>query len=382
MATLTPKVKLISHLPSPSTTVLSRHAMKDYVYFSDNTKGINGKAVKIKIDLFPQFAALVDPKTHVGQTIIRQIENLRLTNSGSPGVHVNVNCAFRFMLKTPNMKIFYAVLDGATGKEVFIGDIRADFDKGNDKAGLYTMDAYTNKLKWCKQADLSQKAIYVNGQCDGLALALKAARSRIGSYIDMALFYIPSAVINDLGVWNAAPTSQRVQNVTSLLADVIKFNAKNKVYWVLEAEGSDAFSNALDKVNGPVTGHRFNVIDPLTDTPLLLKKLAEKEIRPTIDEQAPVRYTGENRATNISMESHRQAIINALKVLKVKNFAEDPHRDAIAELESDAGQTPVAKNKQALINVSLLNNTVRHPKAASTVSNSAAPSFISALKRV
>src|SRR5690606_39016735 len=120
--------------PLPSPQFLKDHvnkqAMKDYVYFSDNTKGQTGKAVRIKIDLFPRFAALVDPSTHKGQTIIRKIENLRMVNGASAGVYSNANCAFRYMLQLSNMKVFYTVLDGPVGKEIFIGDIKADFERG------------------------------------------------------------------------------------------------------------------------------------------------------------------------------------------------------------------------------------------------------------
>jgi hypothetical protein len=375
--------KKLSHLPSPSKTLLTKQAMKDFVYFSDNTKGINGKAVKIKIDLFLRFAALVDPKTHTGQTIIRQIENLRMLNAASPGVHANVHSAFRFMLQLSNMQVFYAVLDGEgqAGKQIFIGDIKADFGGNGEKAGLYVYNAVTRKYDSYKQTNLDHKAVYLNGHCEQLQIALKNAKSRISlANADIAVFYTPGKVINELGVWNSSSSRETVNESIGKLRDVMKFNQDKKVSWVAEAEGAEIFSNALDGMNGVLSGHKFRLIDPLTNTPMLLQKLKSKEIKPAIDEIAPVTYTGENRATTIFLESQKNAVINALKMLRAKSYAERPHQNMVKELEATADNKAVEKNKQALTNTAALNQRV--PAKVVVTDNKAALSFITALKRV
>jgi hypothetical protein len=376
--------KKLSHLPSPSKTLLSKQAMKDYVYFSDNTKGINGKVVKIKIDLFLRFAALVDPKTHTGQTIIRQIENLRMLNAASPGVHANTHSAFRFMLQLSNMQVFYAVLDGdnESGKAIFIGDIKADFKNNNDKAGLYVFDTLTDRYSRFKQTNLDGKVVYVNGQCGNLKDAGIAANKRVEISIDrLALFFTPGDVINELGIWSSSSVAEKMNESIGQLRNVMKFNQDKKVHWVAEAEGAEVFSSALDGINGVLSGHKFRLIDPLANTPLLLQKLKTKEIKPTTDEVAPVTYTGENRATNMFMESHKHAVINALKMLSAKSYAEYPHQNMVKELEATAGNKPAEKNKQALTNTAALNQRVMPTKAVVT-DNKAALSFITALKRV
>lgn len=377
--------KTNSHLPSPSKTLLTKQAMQDYVYFSDNTKGHTGKAVKIKIDLFPRFAALVDPKTHTGQTVIRQIENLRMTNGATSGVHANINSAFRFMLKVENMQVFYAVLDGEEQgkKEVFIGDIKAQFEEGNEKAGLHVFDALSRRYKSYKQTNLDGKLVYLNGQEKSFDAALRSAQSRVpSSDANLAVFYVPGKVVNDLGVWSSVTASQLVKETVNLLRDAMKFNQGKKVGWIAEAEGAEVFSSALDEIKGSLTGHRFRLIDPITNTPMLLEKLKVKEIKPVNADVAPVMYTSQNRATNMYMESQKQAVINALRMLRVQSTGEDLHLEMVADLESTVGHTPLGNNKQALANTTALNKRVVHPKSAPVKTNKAALSFVSALKRV
>ena len=389
MAMPSQNAKSLSHLPNPSKTLLTKQAMKDYVYFSDNTKGVNGKAVKIKIDLFLRFAALVDPKTHTGQTIIRQIENLRMLNAASPSVHANVHSAFRFMLQLSDIQIFYAVLDGdgQGGKAVYIGDIKADFAKGSREGGLYVFNALTSKYARQKQTFLDGKTVYLNGQCNSFDEAIKKAQKRVETSTDrLALFYVPGAVINGLGVWSSAAQSQHVKESISQLTDVIKFNRGKKVGWVAEAEGAEVFSTALESVSGSLAGQKFRLIDPLTNVPAVLEKLKIREIKPTTDEVAPVEYTGGNRATNVYMESQKQAVIGALKMLRVKSYAEYPHQSMVNDLEATAEKMPFGKNKQALTNTAALNQRVVPSKTVPTkivaADNKAALSFITALKRV
>ena len=384
MATPPRNPKSLSHLPSSTNTFLSRLDMKDYVYFSENTKGIFGKAVKIKVDLFPRFAALVDPKTHAGQTVIRQIENLRMLNGASPGVHANVNSAFRFMLTTTNMKVFYAVLDGDQGrKEIFIGDIKADFDSSGNDAGLYVFDTFSNKYKKHKQVFLHDKTVYINGNSGNLEKTLEYAQQQTEtSKGNLALFYVPGNVVNGLGVWGSTSQSLSVKSAMSLLSDIIKFNREKRVIWVSEAEGADVFLNALTDVTGSLKGHSYRLIDPITDTVSLLANMKAKEIKPPVDEVAPVTYTGKNRVTNLHIESKKQAIIDALKMLRVKGFADFPHQQMVKELEATVGNAPLGKNKQALIDTAALNHRVLHPKSVTRESNKATLSFITALQRV
>lgn len=382
MTKLSPTFGSLTHLPSPSRTLLNKQAMKDYVYFSDNTKGQTGKAVKIKIDLFPRFAALVDPKTHKGQTIIRQIENLRMVNGASAGVYSNANCAFRYMLQLSNMKVFYAVLDGSFGKEVFIGDVRPDFEVAPDKAGFYHYDEYAMKFREYEQLALDGKAVYLNGLCDDLKSAFKNAKTRLHmANNNVALFYTPGHIINELGVWSSGPSIKLGDSVKKL-REGIASNNKNRIAWVAEGEGADVLSVALEGINGSCPGHRYRLIDPITNTLSLLKKLGAKGMKPTGDEVAPVAYTGTNRSARMFMESQKAGIINALKMMKIRGNAEEFHQDVVAKLESTMSTSTMADSKKSLSNTAALNQPARHPKAAAPLTNKAGLSFITALKRV
>lgn len=383
MKIIPPNFGSLSHLPSPSKTMLNKQAMKDYVYFSDNTKGQTGKAVRIKIDLFPRFAALVDPSTHKGQTIIRKIENLRMVNGASAGVYSNANCAFRYMLQLSNMKVFYTVLDGPVGKEIFIGDIKADFERGNDKAGVYLYNTSFRRYKWYDQVGLDGKIVFINGLSSDLDDAARQARSRVETNNqNLALFYIPGSVINELGVWNTGYKSQVFKTAKEQFVNLMKFNRGNKVAWIAEAEGADMLSAALDDLSGNLAGHRYRLIDPLTNTPELLQKLKAKEVKPAGDEVAPVAYTGQNRATNMLLSAQKGAVISALKMLRVKGYAEDYHQSMVAELEKGGSKTTAEQNKRSLANVATLNHRTSLPKTRAPIADKAALSFVTALKQV
>lgn len=193
----------------------------------------------------------------------------------------------------------------------------------------------------------------------------------------LALFYVPGRVVNELGVWGSGVRSHYKEAVKSLI-QVMKFNRENKVGWIAEAEGADMLSGALGKLSGSFAGHRFRLIDPLTNTPLLLQKLKEKEIQPARDEAAPVVYSGSNRAANIYMEAQKEAVVHALKMLRVKGLAIEPHQAAVAELES-GGDPASPRSQRALANTGALSHSFPGPKVNT---NRSLLSFITALKRV
>src|SRR5690606_15978339 len=65
--------------------------VEGYLFFSPNTKGLSGNPVKIRADLFVDFFCNVDPETHDGQTIIRDIESLKIFGkTAGPSARVSV----------------------------------------------------------------------------------------------------------------------------------------------------------------------------------------------------------------------------------------------------------------------------------------------------
>lgn len=380
--------KIPSYTPSSARTHSPIQNLSDYVYFSEATKGHSGKVVKIKVDLFSRFAALVDPNSCDGQTTIRQIEALRATNCAGPGVHTDIRCSFRYMLKVKNMKVFYSVLDGKDKgkKEIFIGDIQADFAAGIDKPGLYVYNTNSKKMVRNEGGDLDDRAVYLNGLCGSMLDAVekaKIAREITGPIVDLAVFYTPGNIVNDLGIWSSGVQSQQTRQAIAELTGIIKANNKKRVYWVAEGEGADILSKALDGETGSIRNHVLRLIDPMTNTPELLQKSRAKEMRPSITgEVAPVTYSGEGRALGLSVEATKQATINFLKNLKVSGNSESFHIKSIATLESRLGNTQLGSNAQHLQNVAGLNKHMTPPSVAQPKPNMAALSFVQALKRV
>lgn len=378
--------KIPSYIPSAARTHSPIQDYNDYVYFSDNTKGHSGKVVKIKVGLFSRFAALVNPHTCDGQTIIRQLEALRASNCAGPGVHTDTQSAFRYMLKVKNMQVFYAILDGKDKgkKEIFIGDIKADFAAGPNKAGLYALNTVTNKMVPNAAAELDQKIVYLNGQCDNMLDAVEKATTALEIPVadtNLRVFYTPGNIINNLGVWSSTTQSQETKDVITQLRNIINLNNKKRVLWVAEGEGADIFSKALDSVTGSLATYRFRLIDPVTNTPALLQKLQTKEIKPTTSEVAPVQYTGKNRTATLSIEACKQVLIDSMKQLKVTGYTVDVHQEAIASLEA-SGNTHLGSNARQLQDTAALNKRLIPPSVAQPKHNMAALSFVQALRRV
>lgn len=377
--------KHLDHIHRPGKTHLTSQEMKNYVYFSSATKGHAGKVVKIKIDLFPRFAALVDPKSYNGQTVVRQIENLRMANGASAGSLGNINSAFKFMFKARNMDVFYAILDGGENgkKEVYITDIRANFGADDKAPGLYGLNSWTRKFDKLTELDLHDKVVFLNGQTENWGRAMLSAKKHcFASEQNLALFYSPNSVINALGVWHTSGSNQAAKDAAGQLQKLIQKNAKKRVVWVAEGEGAGVFADALDGVTGSLAAHKVRLIDPVGDTPALLQKLKTKESRPPVGEVAPVTFTGTNRAATILMDAHKQALINELKNLKVRGDGEYLHDEMVAQLESSGGGSALNQNKQALSSTAALNQRVLHKAQPVVAANRAALSFIDALKRV
>ena len=65
-------------IPTSPTKWALKRDLDNYIYFSHITTGTSGRAVKIHKDVFLPFFCAVNPDTHEGQSVIRQIKHLRI----------------------------------------------------------------------------------------------------------------------------------------------------------------------------------------------------------------------------------------------------------------------------------------------------------------
>ncbi len=344
--------KIPSHVPCSARTHMSSADMKKYVIFSEHTKGTTGKVVRIKAELFTRFASIVDAATHNGQMTIRQIEALRHASGAAQGSVTNINSAFRYMHKVKDMHVYYSVLNESGGSNktaVFITDVKPDFGETNSEAGLYSYKSVTRKFGREKSsADLTEKSIFISGSQQNLQSSLDAATQR-GVKAD-AIFYSPSDVSNDLGAWRTIGQSQRTQAAISELAKVFQNNAKKRVYWAAEGEGAGLVEQAMDEVLGKLEAHRMRLIDPVADTPSLLQKLKAKEVKigGGGEDVAPITYTGERRAAQITLTSHARQLLQELAQLRVTPLNRDAHAQMVQQLQQSEPARGLSQAKNTL----------------------------------
>src|SRR5690554_1795333 len=165
-----------------------QQSLNQYVFFSPLTMGgSSGRAVKIHKDLFLPFFCVVDPATHDGQNIIRQIENLRTTctivrqetgsgyanNPRQSPAHKNrlskVESAFHQVLIVKNLHVHYRVSQesGDKAPSIYISDIR-EINRGTGSSpGLYHAATGSFRRNEGPQKSSSSsvdgKKVYING---------------------------------------------------------------------------------------------------------------------------------------------------------------------------------------------------------------------------
>jgi len=280
-----------------STTWVLKHELGNYIYFSPLTTGATGRAVKIHKDLLLPFFFAVNSKTYDGQLAIRQIEQLRTT----PKLNVppafrkpskshirqlkSVYDTFQHVLMLKNLQVYYRVEQqaGDVSPVVYISQVRSTYEDANDAPGLYARKIQFSRqagdLKKMKSRTVDGRTVFINGQSDSVKSVMKQAELIIGSRENLAIFYSPASVCNDLGVWNSPGQTLRTGIAIKELIAVIQHNrsAKNGINWIVEGEGCALLSNALESVSGDLKNHSFKIVNPKTDTPKLLQSITKKK---------------------------------------------------------------------------------------------------------
>lgn len=319
-----------------------QQSLDQYVFFSPLTMGgASGRAVKIHKDLFLPFFCVVDPSTHDGQAIIRQIENLRTTctvvrketgsgyanNKRQGDIHKRelgrVNSAFHQVLIIKNLHVHYRVSQEAGDKapSIYISSIRQINEDAGGAPGLYVGQAAmggTIRPKKMEDHNVDGKKIYINGAEQTSVKAMAAARYATNDN-SCLLFYCPTKATDDLGLLGAPVKSRTTTNTLTELTNVLKKNQKSSrgVSWYVEGEGANVLAEALKQLPGELTAHEFRLINPIGNTARLLKALTDKKAK---FEGEFFKYD-QNRAALISLGTQKDQLMQAIGKLPAgKNY--------------------------------------------------------------
>lgn len=277
-----------------------QQSLDQYVYFSPLTMGgASGRAVKIHKDLFLPFFCIVDPTTHDGQSIIRQIENLRTTctvvrkETGSGYANnprqgekhktqlTKVNSAFHQVLIIKNLHVHYRVSqeDGDRAPGIYISHIRQVSADTGGSPGLYAYDKYDEPQKIdAQKAD--GKKVYIGGPAQKIDAAIHHAQRETNDH-KAAVFYIPAKVKDELGMFGAKTKSKTTLQAINDLADVFNKNIKlaKGISWYAEGEGVGLLAEAIKQVSVDLSKHEFRLLNPIANTAKLIQSLSDKKAK-------------------------------------------------------------------------------------------------------
>jgi len=321
-----------------------QQSLDQYVFFSPLTMGgASGRAVKIHKDLFLPFFCVVDPNTHDGQSIIRQIENLRTTctivrkETGS-GYRNNppqgdkhktqlgkVTSAFHQVLIIKNLHVHYRMSQEAGDKApgIYISSIRVVSEGASTSApGLYESKAsFGSKMpltEKMKSSAVDGKKVYINGNVQNKDQAMKSARYATNDN-NALLFYCPARVSDELGVMGSSAKSNITNNTLNELINVFKQNQKASrgVSWYVEGEGANILAQALKQIPGDLSTHEFRFVNPIANTAKLLESLTNKKAKL---EGEFFKYD-QNRAALISLGAQKDELLRVIGKLPAgKNY--------------------------------------------------------------
>jgi hypothetical protein len=320
------------------------HDVSEYLFFSPNTKGLSGSPVKIRADLFMDFFCNVDPQTHDGQSVIRDIESLKIFGkTASQNAHVSVparneSAAHRSRLNrinqslsvlsfnqstspektfaTKNVRVFYRILqqEGDAFPTVYISDIRIVQRGSDDQGGLYeyVSGLSVGKLSKSKNTNLEGKTVFISPAIDSAEDAMNSAQFYTKNN-KPAVFFCPKSVATDLNLWKRPRLTDSTKSLIGELSELLQQNQRRNVHWYVEGEGAAVLAGALTKISGTLEKHSFRFLNARTNLATLLQTLGDRKAQL---QGEFLDYT-RDRTAQLSMAQNSEAISQQLTRLPI-----------------------------------------------------------------
>src|SRR5690606_4074061 len=118
-----------------------------------------------------------------------------------------------------------------------------------EPSGLYeyVSSQFNQKLSKSKNSNLEGKAVYLSPAFDAAQKAMDEAVLKTGNAKPL-LFFNPSAIAEDLGVWKKPRLSNTTKTAITELSRLLHENQRRNVSWYVEGEGAAVLAHALAKV--------------------------------------------------------------------------------------------------------------------------------------
>jgi len=342
-----------AHTRNNSNSFIRPEEEKKYIYFSVFTKSESGRHVKIKPDLMLPFLYAVKPGTHEGESTIHQIENLKKT-AGILNNSQNACNAFDHMIKIMNLQVYYRVESGC----VYITNLKVIHKGDKSDAGLYQVTKQYGKTRASKIkndrliADDKREQVFINGAVTNLDTAADAA---IEQHTDeksrLCLFYNPSAIVNELGMWKSGSQSKLSKTTADKLAKILMQN--KSAFWNVEGEGAALLNEALKSVTSDLNKQTFRLLNPVAETPELINRLVDKKAK---HESEVISIKNQSRSANIAMMTHSDKLAESIGKIPEKRMRVEDARDVIQDkINNNAtvskGMTPLPGGFKTFIDI-------------------------------
>ncbi len=267
---------------------------QEYVYLSDNTRGQIGRPIKVHMEAAIYLYCTIELDTYLGQQVIRDLESLRSTIELTSEFNVphkkadkkrdDVYATLKRLRNAPlstsigsvSVSFYYEQKAGDKVKTVYISSIRI-IGKGSSYApGVYQRSSRGQVTRMEKPL-LRGKAVFVSGaNAEKPGLQIDRANKLLGSPSDLAVFYTPQDVGNDIGPWKNGKMSRITDATVKELKSILQNNQASQVSWYVEQEGAGILMHAIEGTKLNLKGHDFKIVDShASNTPKLLQKLSE-----------------------------------------------------------------------------------------------------------
>lgn len=281
--------------------------LNQFIFFDSDTLGEDGRKVYIDPGLVTRYFELVDPSSHDGQQIEKNIKSLR-SQAGGITSQSNQNNATEHRKDCGCVMVTYKVLqqggDASHGDGVYITSLTQAYNKSEgDKAGFHKASFNpTAESDWATK-EISESiiptaigAIGAVYDRDSQSYRLPQSTDKIGHFLarkdskrlnnQFSLYYSPGFIIEGLATWKTPeqkmlPSDAGPKDLARILTttqnNYWSDNGSDPHHWYVFGDGNKLLNQALSEIKAQgqqsLSHHQFHLVDPKENIGILLQQL-------------------------------------------------------------------------------------------------------------
>jgi len=266
-----------------------------FIFLSDNTKGICGRSVYINAGLSHEFSKRLTRDD--SDRIFPKLEQLRAT-AGGLQAYSSFESAFEHFTTIENVQIGYKIfqnISGSSSKKPGVYITRIDFSElSGNQPGFYKVvsdgDKWNLKNKGTNERIDSSFAA-INGLSKNLAMAATKIMPKMldKTYSDFenkdySLFYNPQPLYRRGVKWATPEQKQQSKQFTANMLSEAMLRTQHsgkEVSWVVHGNGAQVFQNAMRRLQGKkLDKHKVMFLGPAVgDMEKILPMMRQSEMQ-------------------------------------------------------------------------------------------------------